>query len=77
MTVSCVIPEDELTANTDATLLDPLPIILKAYAMAISERGEDGGIGFNEADKAANIAMGDALIQDQTWFDDELTWYTA
>jgi hypothetical protein len=75
LAVSSVIPEDELTANADVTVLPGYPIILKAYALAVSERGEDGGVGVNEADAAARIARGEALLQDQKWFPDELTWF--
>ena len=38
-----------------------IPIILKAYALAVSERGEDGGAGYNEIDLQANMALGDAI----------------
>lgn len=78
MQVSVVLPEDELSANTDATNLPKLPIVLLAYAKAISERGEDGGVGFDEADRKASVALGDAIIQDQNWFQhDELIWNTV
>lgn len=38
-----------------------IPIILKAHALAVSERGEDGGQSFSEIDAQANMALGDAI----------------
>jgi len=41
--------------------LPDLPIILRAHALAISERGEDGGANYSEIDLQANMALGDAI----------------
>lgn len=41
-------------------------LILKAYALAVSERGEDGGIGYSEADERARLALSDAIAMDST-----------
>jgi hypothetical protein len=73
--VSGVFPEVELSDDTDTTALPSLPIILKAYSLALSERGEDGGTRFDETEEKANVALGDAILQDQQWFQhDELVW---
>ena len=66
----CVKYTDQLltdgTDNTDVIKLPELPIILKAYALAVSERGEDGGATFNEADAKANEALANAISMDVT-----------
>ena len=52
------------------------PVVLNAYARAISERGEDGGIGFNEADQIANSALADAISLDASLNNPcEIAWY--
>lgn len=38
-----------------------MPIILRAWALAISERGEDGGSLYNEVDQSAQSALSDAI----------------
>ena len=40
------------------------PIVLGAYATAVSERGEDGGIGYAEADMKYREALSDAIALD-------------
>lgn len=50
--------------DSEALRIPSMPIILNAYALAISERGEDGGIGFNEADKRFQEALSDAIALD-------------
>ena len=42
------------------------PVVLSAYAQAISERGEDGGISYNEADSHARSALADAISLDMS-----------
>ena len=46
---SLVIPEIDFSADTDTTTLAKEPIILGAYARALIERGEDGGMNSSEA----------------------------
>lgn len=73
--VSGIFPEAELSDDTDTTALPSMPIVLKAYALALSERGEDGGTRYDETEEKANVALGDAILQDQQWFhQDELVW---
>lgn len=47
--------------NSTVIKLPEMPIILKAYALAVSERGEDGGIGYAEADMMARESLSDAI----------------
>lgn len=52
------------TADSTELTVPSHPVVMNAYARAISERGEDGGIGFNEADQLANVALADAISLD-------------
>jgi len=46
---SLVIPEVAFSADTDTTKMPKEPIVLGAYARALVERGEDGGLNSSEA----------------------------
>ena len=56
-------PEYAIDGSDDAEVLKipTMPIVLNAYARAVSERGEDGGIGVNEANREAASALADAI----------------
>lgn len=47
--VNCVIPADELQTATDEFDVPWEPIVMRAYAYALKERGEDQGASFQEA----------------------------
>ena len=59
-------PEKDLDGTGDAEniIIPALPVVLNAYAQAVSERGEDGGIGINEADARYRQALADAVSMD-------------
>ena len=59
-------PEYAIDSSDDAEVITipTLPIILNAYARAVSERGEDGGQGVNEANREAASALADAIGMD-------------
>lgn len=59
-----VIPEDTLADDADTTALPSRALILGAWAMAISERGEDGGVSFDEAAQRYSRALSDAIALD-------------
>jgi len=58
---SMIVPEEDFSANTDTTKLAKEPIILNAYARALVERGEDGGINSSEAYALAKASMSDLI----------------
>jgi len=61
--------------DSEELTIPDLPIILNAYSKAVSERGEDGGIGFNEADAAYRTALADAIGLDSSLNHlEEVTW---
>ena len=52
------------TDDNQELMIPSLPVVLNAYAKAVSERGEDGGIGFNEADAAYRQSLADSIALD-------------
>lgn len=48
-TVSCIIPPGDLVASSDAVTVPVEPVVLRAFAYAIKERGEDQGQAYLEA----------------------------
>ena len=59
-------PEKEIdgTDDSDAITIPSLPVVLNAYARAVSERGEDGGIAINKADMDYRTTLADAISMD-------------
>ena len=58
---SLIVPEDDFVNDTDTTKLAKEPIVLNAYARALVERGEDGGLSSSEAYALARSAMSDLI----------------
>lgn len=44
-----VVPQVNLTANADVITVPSEPVVMGAYARALAERGEDGGLASSEA----------------------------
>lgn len=68
-----VIPQAELEDDSDTTVVPPHVIVYGAWARAISERGEDGGANFNEADARYRNELATAIAFDASQNEDELT----
>ena len=66
-----------LAADTDATVLPTRPIILLATAMAIEERGEDGGQQSINAYAAAQSALADEIAFDAARHPEDTIWYSV
>ena len=58
---SLIVPESDMTSDSDTTLLAKEPIILGAYARALVERGEDGGLSSSEAYAMFKASMSDLI----------------
>jgi len=67
----------KLENNSDTLLVPSQPVQLLAYAKAVEERGEDGGISPISAYAVAQRALNDAIAQDAARHPEELIWYTA
>jgi hypothetical protein len=58
---SLVVPETDITADSDTTKLAKEPIVLGALARALVERGEDGGLSSSEAYALAKKSLADVI----------------
>ncbi len=73
-----VITENELSEDTDTTALQKNVITSLAWAKAIEERGEDGGISVSSQYGVANKALADAVaIEAARRPDEETVWYPS
>ena len=59
------------------TVLPTRPIILLATAMAIEERGEDGGQQSMNAYAAAQSALADEIAMDASRHPEDTIWYSV
>jgi len=65
------IPEATLSDDTDTTSFPDRLLVLGTWAMAISERGEDGGVSYNEIFGKYQLALSDAIALDASHHADE------
>jgi hypothetical protein len=72
--VQAVIREDDLSENSDVTLMPTQPILMLAYAKAIEERGEDAGVNSSVAYAMAYKSLSDHIALDANRRPDELIW---
>lgn len=70
-------PEDALVNSTDTTKLPAQPIVLLAWAKAIEERGEDGGINVSSQYAVAKQSLTDHIAIEANRRPDDITWYWA
>ena len=66
-----------LSADTDTTVLPTRPIILLATAMAIEERGEDGGQQSINAYQMGASALSDEIAMDAARHPEDTIWYSV
>lgn len=69
-----VIPEEDFVTTTDTTVLPSEPIVLGAWARAISERGEDGGQNTSEQWNMYRNSLGDHIAIDVSMHPTETDW---
>ena len=67
----------DLSADTDKVVIPVRPIILLAVAMAIEERGEDGGQQSINAYSASNSALADEIAMDAARHPEDSIWYSV
>jgi hypothetical protein len=68
------IPQAELTNDTDTILTPKEPIVLGAFARALVERGEDGGLNSSEAYALYKASLSDAIAIESSRYVEEETW---
>ena len=66
-----------LSADADELIIPSRPVILLATAMAIEERGEDGGQQSMNAYAAAKSALADEIALDAARHVEDTIWYQA
>lgn len=64
----------ELVADADTVRVPHLPVQALAYAMALEERGEDGGMSAVSAKALAQNFLSDAIALDANKHPEELIW---
>jgi len=67
-------PQVELVSDADVLLVPHEPVILGAYARAIAERGEDGGVQSNEAYALYSQSLADAIALESGRYVEEGEW---
>jgi len=67
-------PQAELVSNSTQLKVPAEPVIFLAYAKALAERGEDGGLGTNEAYGLYRTSLADHVSIEGNKFDDEFIW---
>lgn len=69
-----IVPQAELTADSDVILVPFLPVVLGAYARAVAERGEDQGFVSSEAYGLYKDALSDAIAIESSRTSDDASW---
>ncbi len=68
-------PQVPLVNNTDAVQVPAEPIVFLAYARALAERGEDGGLASNEASQLYRQSLADAIALESGRYGEESQFY--
>lgn len=69
-----IIPQVELSSDSTVLKVPSEPVIFLAYAKALAERGEDGGLGSNEAYALFQKSLSDAIALESTRYIEESAW---
>lgn len=69
-----VMPQAELTNDSDTLLIPSKAVQMLAYAKAVEERGEDGGASANTAYTTAARVLNDAIAFDSAKHPEEVIW---
>lgn len=68
------VPQVALSADADIIKVPAEPVILGAYARAVAERGEDGGLASADAYGLYRAALADAIAIDDSHSVDNQVW---
>jgi hypothetical protein len=69
-----ILPQPLLEADADKLLVPYEPVIFLAYAKALAERGEDGGLLSSEAYGLYKTSLADAIALEAGRYFEEETW---
>jgi hypothetical protein len=67
-------PQVALSADADKVLVPTEPIVMLAYAKALAERGEDGGLASSEAYGLYKTSLADAISLESGRYVEESQW---
>jgi hypothetical protein len=67
-------PQDPLQFDADKLLVPAEPVIFLAYAKALAERGEDGGMLTSEAYQLFQQSLADHISNESNLFEEEFIW---
>ena len=70
-------PQDSLSVNSTRLKVPSEPVAKYAYAFAVAERGEDGGIAAQEATSLADASLSDHIAIENGRYRDEYVWHVA
>jgi hypothetical protein len=68
-------PQEPLSAGADVLKVPSEPVLKYAYAMAVAERGEDGGLAAQEATALADLSLADHIAIENGRYSDEYVWH--
>lgn len=68
------VPQEEFTSDSAALYVPKEPVILGAYARALVERGEDGGLNSSEAYGLYRSSLADAIAIESSRYVEEDGW---
>ena len=74
---SLLVPETDMSDDGDTTKLPKEPIVLGAFARALVERGEDGGLNSSEAYTLAKKSLGDLIAVELARSPENDAWVPA
>lgn len=74
LTFELVVPQPDPPSNITVVTVPHWPIVQRAWAMAVSERGEDGGQSFDEIMAKYSQDLADAISIDRSRTANELDW---
>jgi hypothetical protein len=67
-------PQNKLTDASTELLVPSEPVIKYAYAQAVAERGEDGGLAAQEATALADLSLADHIAMAESRQNDQYVW---
>jgi hypothetical protein len=74
---SLIVPENDMTSDSDTTKLPKEPIVLGALARALVERGEDSGLTSSECYALAKKTLGDLIAIELARSPENDSWVPA
>lgn len=71
-----VLPQEALSADSDILKVPYEPVVFLAFARALAERGEDGGLASSEAFALYRQSLADAIALESGRYAEESQWYS-